>query len=62
MLCACVPACLSVCVQHAYRCLWGPKEGTDPLKLEIQMVVSHPVWVLGPKPVSLFKSVSTLKS
>lgn len=32
-----------ICMQ----CPWLSKEGTDPLELEIQVIVSHLLWVLG---------------
>lgn len=32
-----------ICMQ----CPWMSKEGNDPLELEIQVIVSHLLWVLG---------------
>lgn len=44
------PMCVSVCA--------GQKRASDPLKLEIQVSVSHLMWVLGTKHGSSASAVS----
>lgn len=45
-VCMCI--CLRVCL-HECSCLWIPKEVCSLLVLELQVVVIHPIWVLGTK-------------
>lgn len=41
---------MSVCyVQQVYGCLGDHKKAFDPLELELKTVLSHQIWVLGPK-------------
>jgi len=52
----CVCVCVCVCV---YPCVYMPRAGeaVDPLCLELQMVVSYPMWVLRIKLWSLERVV-----
>lgn len=34
------------------KCHWGPERTSDPLELELQVTVSHLMWVLGTKSLS----------
>lgn len=43
-LCVCVCICL---LPHAQERLWRPERAVGPLKLELQVPVSCPMWVLG---------------
>ena len=43
-MCVCVYVCL--CVQE-WTFTWKPERASDPLKLELQAVVSHLTWVMG---------------
>lgn len=51
----CVCACMWV------QCPGRPEEGTEPLQQELQIIVSHPVWVLERELRFSGRSVHSLK-
>lgn len=51
---------MGLCVCTWIQVSWRPK-ALDPLELEIQMVISHPLWVLRTKFKSSARAVPTLK-
>lgn len=57
--------CLCVCVGCVYICecsAHGEQKRTfDPVELELQVVVSHPMWVLGTRLGSSSRAVCALK-
>lgn len=60
-LCAWVCSCACVCVMcvlHMCVAYGDQKRTSGPLKLELQVFMSHPVWVLGTKPWSDARAIS----
>jgi hypothetical protein len=49
-VCVCVSVCLSVCIACVFKYLQEP-EVLDRVNLELQVVMSHSVWVLGTESV-----------
>lgn len=60
----CVPVSVSVCLCeymiYNCGCPWRPGRVSDTLELELQMVMSLLVWVLGTHPRSPVRAASTL--
>jgi hypothetical protein len=60
-VCVCVCVCMCVCICHvnagAYE---GQKRVLDALKLELQVALSCPMWVLGTEPRCSRRTESTL--
>lgn len=42
------------------RCLWSSEEVVDPLELDLQAVISPPVWMLGTEPESYARTVGVI--
>lgn len=59
ILVICICVCLCVVCALRCRCL-ERSEVSDPLELELQVVVNHAVWVLGTKLGSFARAVSAL--
>lgn len=61
--CGYVYVCVCVCVLWVYvyvcKCTWKP-EASDPLQLELQMVVGRLTWVLGTEPEFSGRAASAL--
>lgn len=57
-----VCVCHLVCVYHMHAggCK-SQKRTLDPLELELQEVVSHPMWVLGIQPGSTIRAANSFK-
>lgn len=53
-------ACVSVSVSHVHACLCRSKKATNLLELELQVVVSYGIRVLGSKLGSFAKAICAL--
>lgn len=52
-----VGACMSLCAPHVYR---RGQRTLGPLELDLQMLSSYPMWVLGAKSISFARIVCVL--
>ena len=46
-MCVCVCVCVCVCILSYLQVPWEAEDGTGPLELEVQIVVSCPIGVMG---------------
>lgn len=56
----CAYVCVCICM-HECKCLPRPDEGVGSLELEMEVVVSQPVWLLGTELWSSIRAGCTLK-